>query len=440
MLSQLPKFQLTKRTSNDGISYQHLFISLPNNHYHLTPDCLSCLELPFLESHLGIILEGKAPLWLYSYLAYSYRDALWVGCYQLQANGGIVVNSNTPNVHIGQKIPIVISQEELKERAEEKRKDTDRVNSIIEEQKSKHLSAEQELSPTLPDLKIEFVNNVDRTVYQSLVCDTSWIDHQQLKNIKLPKTIDLNQGVIIRGSLPNWLSAYLVFLCSSAPWIGCYNVYTGVVIVHSRDNNFPVGKTFDLTKKNSCPAIIIGGDPDQGKGVLGQALDKTLKKLNYRDIHIHRANWDGEGDWLFNMNNRHQALLFSMTNGGKPEDTESFFKEQSILINQSRLNANLLLVDFGGFPKEKDAIVLDHCTHFIILYSNEESLQKWRSFFSYNPHLIPLAIIKNSPNPEIKVTQKDSILHLEMNKEQLIKTQKVPQELINAIIPLIDNS
>lgn len=92
--------------TQSGIPYQHLRISILNENGIITPNDLKGLKLPKeIDYSQGIVIEGKAPIWLYGYLVHECHPAAWVGCYDTRL-GAVVVATHTPNVNIAQVFKI----------------------------------------------------------------------------------------------------------------------------------------------------------------------------------------------------------------------------------------------------------------------------------------------------------------------------------------------
>ncbi len=89
--------------------YSIIYFSVENV---ITPDELATLTPPDPISndfaHKGVILSGRGPIWLYGYLVHFYHPTLWVATYDPRLKGAVVVESHSPEVKVGDVIPIEI--------------------------------------------------------------------------------------------------------------------------------------------------------------------------------------------------------------------------------------------------------------------------------------------------------------------------------------------
>ncbi|NJL41359.1 MAG: hypothetical protein HC899_35110 [Leptolyngbyaceae cyanobacterium SM1_4_3] len=134
------------------------------------------------------------------------------------------------------------------------------------------------------------------------------IDPAELADLDLPPNVDLSQPVILFGPVPTWVYGRLVSLCREAPWIGCFSAPEAqAIVVHSRKVGMAVGDVVavPLLRDRLAPAVLVVGPPDSGKSVLSNALRVSLT-ARYPDctFFLHRANWDGEGNWSHERRSR----------------------------------------------------------------------------------------------------------------------------------------
>lgn len=88
--------------TQEGTAYQHLHVEIVNENGIITPADLKGLKLPAgIDYSQGIVIEGKAPIWLYGYLVHECHPAAWVGCYDPRL-GAVVVATHTPDISISQ--------------------------------------------------------------------------------------------------------------------------------------------------------------------------------------------------------------------------------------------------------------------------------------------------------------------------------------------------
>lgn len=257
-----------------------------------------------------------------------------------------------------------------------------------------------------------------------------------LAKLELPADLDLNQGVVLWGSAPIWLYSNLVKRCTSAPWIGCYNVPLGsFVVVASRCQEMGVGDAVQLVNKSQCSAILIGGPPDSGKSVLCYALSCNLKQeASDKKIFLQRAQWDGEGNWFAQMKNR--PLAEELSTRSRAKGSEQFFLYHANAVNNVREVMEMVLVDFGGMPQPRDVILLHRCTHYIIISSKPEEISKWHDFCGKRGGLKPLAVIHSVREKRLEVLPNQKFLEIIAGPWERGETLSVPDELLQVVLNL----
>ncbi|MGB0563557.1 MAG: CRISPR-associated ring nuclease Crn3/Csx3 [Spirulinaceae cyanobacterium] len=71
------------------------------------PQDLSGLQLPgSINWSKGMVLSGRAPIWVYAYLVHECHAAAWVACYDPRLAGAVVVESHRKGVEVGRVIPL----------------------------------------------------------------------------------------------------------------------------------------------------------------------------------------------------------------------------------------------------------------------------------------------------------------------------------------------
>ncbi|NEP77566.1 MAG: CRISPR-associated protein Csx3 [Okeania sp. SIO3B3] len=207
---------------------------------------------------------------------------------------------------------------------------------------------------------------------------------------KIPQDLDFNQGVILYGMSPIWLYGCLVECCGNAPWIACYDVRSQkAVVVKSNIQTLAVGDTISIIF-NRTPgiAILIGGPPDSGKSVFSYALRRSLlEKDKNLKVFIHRANWDGEGNWALEMSDRDTATQLKEVNTRRIHLLEngeklmkSYFAFHGGAIENIRNVMDIVLVDVGGKVQPEKFPILEQCSHYIIISRCQEEVGKWHDF------------------------------------------------------------
>lgn len=78
---------------------------------HVTPAALGTLALPAdLDPTVGVVLYGRAPIWLYSYLVNRLAAFPWVACCDLRCRAAIVVSSQVADPVPGDRIAVTVRE------------------------------------------------------------------------------------------------------------------------------------------------------------------------------------------------------------------------------------------------------------------------------------------------------------------------------------------
>lgn len=89
-----------------NLNYQVLSVELTSSDRLIEPQDIKNLELPSgIDTTGGVIISGRAPMWLYSYLTHALHPTAWVACYDPRL-GAVVSATNSRQVYIGQVIPV----------------------------------------------------------------------------------------------------------------------------------------------------------------------------------------------------------------------------------------------------------------------------------------------------------------------------------------------
>jgi CRISPR-associated protein Csx3 len=96
------QLEVIPHQTQSGLPYQHLRVQILNENGIVVPADLKGLKLPSgIDYSQGLVIEGRAPTWLYGYLVHECHPAAWVGCYDTRL-GAVVVATHTPDVAIAQ--------------------------------------------------------------------------------------------------------------------------------------------------------------------------------------------------------------------------------------------------------------------------------------------------------------------------------------------------
>lgn len=89
-----------------GLTCQVIEIELRRPDRLMFPEDLQALQLPpELDPYYGVILSGRAPIWLYGWLVHACHHTRWVACYDPRL-GAVVVSTHHPEVRVGQVLPL----------------------------------------------------------------------------------------------------------------------------------------------------------------------------------------------------------------------------------------------------------------------------------------------------------------------------------------------
>jgi CRISPR-associated protein Csx3 len=92
------------------LRFQLLSIALTSADRLMTPEDLQSLTLPEgIDTTGGVVISGRAPIWLYSFLVHELHPTAWIACYDPRL-GAVVVTTHSRQVQIGQVIPLQLSQ------------------------------------------------------------------------------------------------------------------------------------------------------------------------------------------------------------------------------------------------------------------------------------------------------------------------------------------
>ena len=70
----------------------------------ISPEELEKLKAPEVDCTKGVVLSGRAPIWLYGFMIHQYHPTSWVACFDPRLGGAVVVASHTKNVKEGEVI------------------------------------------------------------------------------------------------------------------------------------------------------------------------------------------------------------------------------------------------------------------------------------------------------------------------------------------------
>ena len=293
--------------------------------------------------------------------------------------------------------------------------------------------------------QLQGINNTYQTLEINLLQPQSLITVEEMLTLEIPKGIDRTQGIILYGSAPIWLYAYLIERLSSYPWVACFDLRSqSAIVVASQVSSVTVGDSIPI-QFTTVPSIsiIIGGPPNSGKSVFSNALRKTLAKYQPEaQIYLHRANWDGEGNHTYEtpeelaekLKQRNKNKLHLKPNAEKlvPE----YFTYHAQSTANIRQVVDITLVDVGGKADIAKNPVIEQCTHYIIISSDPEKIQEWHELFSQK--LQPLAVIHSVLEERVEILKTEPFLEIVAGKWERNQVTQIPEVLLTKIFSLLD--
>ncbi|ARV63126.1 CRISPR-associated protein Csx3 [Nostocales cyanobacterium HT-58-2] len=101
------RLHLSHHENPQGLKYQQLTIELTRKDRIIYPEEIADLELPSgIDTTCGVVISGRAPIWLHGYLMYELHPTAWVAYYEPRMYSAIVAATQTRQVKIGQVIPL----------------------------------------------------------------------------------------------------------------------------------------------------------------------------------------------------------------------------------------------------------------------------------------------------------------------------------------------
>ena len=278
--------------------------------------------------------------------------------------------------------------------------------------------------------------------YQELAIDLTSPDRviasEDLIGLELPPGVDTTGGVVISGRAPIWLYAYLVHELHPTNWVACFDPrLSGGVVVATHSKQVQIGQVIRAATTEGqelCPALVIVGPPDSGKSVLSHALFQALL-VEDPDIYLQRANWDGEGNWVLELNEDEDTETLKMANKGKL--TEEFFPYQSQAILALRKQKSLVIVDVGGKVQPEKQPILEACSHYLIISSDPAELKPWHEFCRDRGNLTPVAVIHSSLEDIEQVTQLQPYLEMTCGAWVRGNSRPLPEVLLERVRSLL---
>jgi CRISPR-associated protein Csx3 len=281
-----------------------------------------------------------------------------------------------------------------------------------------------------------------QTLAIDLIQPAELIQTTTLSTLNLP-AIDWQRELILFGRAPIWLYAYLADRCHSAKWLASYDVQLkSAIVIKSSVSTLQVGDRIPIVL-NQIPgaALLIGGPPDSGKSILANLLRRAVSQQFNCRTYLHRANWDGEGNWTHETPDRQQVKQLI---AGYDIKLHRHPKADRLLPkyfqNHARSTANirelmdLTIVDVGGVPQLEKLPVIAQCTHYLVISCSFDRVEEWHSFCQ--PKLQPIAIIHTQLEAECCILQTHPVLEIAIGIQQMLQFQ-LPTALLQAVSKIL---
>ena len=258
-----------------------------------------------------------------------------------------------------------------------------------------------------------------------------------LAELALPEGIEGSLGVVVSGRAPVWLYSYLVHELHATAWVACYDPRLGAVVVATHSAAVRVGQVLDLQSEAAtdlCPALLVVGPPDSGKSVLSHALFQGLLP-EQPAVYLQRANWDGEGNWVLELDPAVDTE--AMKRGNKGAMTDRFFPDQAQAILALRRQKSLVIVDVGGRVQPEKLPVLEACSHYLIISAKPEEIDPWHEFCRDRGNLIPVAVIRSTLEATEQFHQQEPYLEMTCGPWLRGQSPAVPERLLQRVRSLV---
>lgn len=263
---------------------------------------------------------------------------------------------------------------------------------------------------------------------------------EELADIELPRGIDTTGGVVISGRGPIWLHDYLVHELHPTAWIGSYEPrYHSAIVVATHTRLVKIGQVIPLEQQEDsslCTGLMVVGPPDSGKSVLSHGLFRALLP-EYPNIYLQRANWDGEGNYILELKSEDNAEPETFKAANKGELTPRFFPYHAQAILQLRRQKALVIVDVGGQVQPEKQPILEACSHYLIISSQREEVEKWHEFCRDRGNLKPVAVIHSTLETSEQIHQESPVLEMTCGPWLSGQTPRIPSVLLQQIQRLI---
>ena len=270
-----------------------------------------------------------------------------------------------------------------------------------------------------------------------------------LPTLTLPPGLDPRKGVLLSGRAPVWLYAHLVHECHPTLWVACFDPRLGAVVTSTHSAVVRVGQVIPMEVLNlgvisavvATPALGLGllivGPPDSGKSVLSHQLFSSLV-ADYPNIYLQRSHWDGEGNWILELpETATDAEREAFKQANKGGLTAGFFPYQGEAISSLRRQKDLVIVDVGGMVQPEKQVVLEACTHYVIISSQRDEVERWHAFCHGKGRLQPLAVVHSTLEEGLEIVQQEPFLEIVCGPWVMGQTVGVLGVLREAVVSIL---
>lgn len=364
---------------------------------------LSEIQLPLdaIQSEI-LILSGRGPLWLFSYLA-NLSTANILAIHEPRYQDGetlvAVIVDDLPSNRVGDFLVVDLSSNSIGI--------TDSIVATVPEPCGYDWVVDGREAYILLQIAIHPKSGT-----------ASFLSPRQLKDLRLPLATAsddrVREGVVLSGTFPPWIYARLSRLAAQSQvlWFGCdYPLQGTYVISFSDTDSVKVGTGIPADASNPKNVLRIGGastEPlgqpmgyaiaivgpaNSGKSVLSHGINDALR--NVTGAWLTRATPDASA--MYNEESHDPRattkLRYLAKRSWEELGSSELAKKYSEAILRLRTRGDWLFVDTGGQVTDELRTVLKSCTHAILLTPHGDQHEPRRNEFRSACEQAGLAII-----------------------------------------------
>lgn len=291
----------------------------------------------------------------------------------------------------------------------------------------------------------------DGQTYQAIALSTRTpgvlLSTEVLNTWQLPPGLDRDRGVVLYGNAPIWLYSYGILQLSAFPWVGTYSLRDGaIVVVRSRVASPQPGDVLAVVPPPQPGiAILVGGPPNSGKSVLCNALRVAITRQRPDlQVYLHRANWDGEGNYIYESPHRQVVRQLKQKNKFPIPDLpnadavlQRYFGDRARDTQRIRQTVDITLVDVGGIPDPVKRPVVEACSHILIISRDDTQIEPW---LQLGDGLRPIAVIDSVRDDCCHMQHTTPYLRLKAGRWERDRPSVLPQVLLRSVLEASDRS